>query len=90
MRFRPEILYASAGGEQQQMDLRPGLAGVPCPVLLMAGEQDPVTPIEDAEEIAAALPPGQLRFERFAGVGHGAWRDDPAACLRVLRDFITA
>lgn len=90
MLFRPEILFASAGGEQQQMDLRPGLAGVQCPVLLMAGEQDPVTPIEDAEEIAAALPPQWLRFVRFPGVGHGPWRDDPRRTEQVLRDFIGA
>ncbi len=88
MVFRPEILFASAGGEQQGMDLRGGLAGVQCPVLLMAGEQDPVTPIEDAEEIAAALPSSWLRFERFPGVGHGPWRDDPARTEAVLRDFI--
>lgn len=88
MQFRPEILFASAAGEQQAMDLRPGLAGVQCPVLLMAGEQDPVTPIEDAEEIAAALPPQWLRFVRFPGVGHGPWRDDPATTERVLREFI--
>jgi len=88
MVFRPEILFTSAGGEQQTMDLRPGLKAVQCPVLVMAGEQDPVTPIEDAEEIAAALPAQWVRFERFPGVGHGAWRDDPEGALRVLRTFI--
>jgi proline iminopeptidase len=25
----------------------------------------------------------------FAGVGHGAWRDDPDAAYAVLRRFIT-
>ncbi len=88
MQFHPEILFGWARGEQQHMDLRPGLAAVQCPVLLMAGEQDPVTPIEDAEEIFAALPPAWRQFARFPGVGHGAWRDDPEAALRVLRDFI--
>jgi pimeloyl-ACP methyl ester carboxylesterase len=47
------------------MDLRPGLAAVQCPVLVMAGDADPVTPIEDAEEIVAALPPQWVQFERF-------------------------
>jgi proline iminopeptidase len=70
------------------MDLRPGLSQVQCPVLLLAGEQDPVTPIEDAEEIAAALPADLLRFVRFPGVGHGPWRDDPETTARVLREFI--
>jgi proline iminopeptidase len=89
MRFRPEILFTHTRTELPGMDLRPGLAGVQCPVLVMAGEQDPVTPPEDAEEIVAALPAGRVRFERFAGVGHGPWRDDPDAAERVLRDFLT-
>ena len=35
------------------MDLLPGLAKVQCPVLVMAGELDPVTPLEDAREVGA-------------------------------------
>jgi proline iminopeptidase len=88
IQFRPEILFASAGGEQQAMDLRPGLQQVQCPVLLMAGEEDPVTPMADAEEIAAAIAPQWLRFERFANVGHGPWRDDPARTEQVLHEFL--
>jgi pimeloyl-ACP methyl ester carboxylesterase len=49
-----------------------------------------VTPIEDAQEIAAALPPQWVQFERFANAGHGAWRDDADAAFAVLRRFITA
>lgn len=88
--FYTDILFASAGGEQRTMDLRPGLAGAQCPVLVMAGDADPVTPIEDAQEIAAALPREWVQFERFANVGHGAWRDDPEAAFAVLRRFIAA
>lgn len=88
IQFRPEILFASAGGEQRTMNLRPGLSDVQCPVLLMAGDDDPVTPMADAEEIAAAIAPRWLRFERFANVGHGPWRDDPARTEQVLRSFL--
>ncbi|MCE4537361.1 alpha/beta hydrolase [Pelomonas sp. P7] len=88
MIFKPEILFAHTRGELRGMDLRPGLAGVQCPVLVMAGEDDPVTPPQDAEEIVAALPARCVQFERFAGVGHGAWRDDPQAAERVLRAFL--
>jgi pimeloyl-ACP methyl ester carboxylesterase len=84
------ILFASAGGEQQTMNLLPGLAVAACPVLLMAGEMDPVTPIEDTLDIAAALPPQHVQLARFAGCGHGVWRDDPDAAMAVLRRFITA
>jgi pimeloyl-ACP methyl ester carboxylesterase len=88
MQFRPEILFEHTRTELPSMDLRPGLAGVQCPVLVMAGEDDPVTPLEDAEEIVAALPSRWVQFERFPGVGHGAWRDDPEAAERVLRRFL--
>jgi proline iminopeptidase len=82
------ILFASAGGEQQTMQLLPGLAAVRCPVLVMAGEDDPVTPIEDACEIAAAIPAPWARLVSFPRVGHGAWRDAPAAAMDAIRAFI--
>jgi pimeloyl-ACP methyl ester carboxylesterase len=88
--FNTDILFASAGGEQRTMNLLPGLSRALCPVLVMAGDDDPVTPIEDAEEIVAALPSQWVQFERFANVGHGAWRDDADAALAVLRRFISA
>jgi pimeloyl-ACP methyl ester carboxylesterase len=88
--FNTDILFASAAGEQRTMNLLPGLARAQCPVLVMAGDADPVTPIEDAEEIVAALPPQWVQFERFANVGHGAWRDNADAAFAVLRRFITA
>ena len=86
--FNTDVLFASARGEQRTMNLLPGLARAQCPVLVMAGDADPVTPIEDALDIVAALPPQWVRFERFANVGHGAWRDDAEAAFSVLRRFI--
>jgi pimeloyl-ACP methyl ester carboxylesterase len=88
--FNTDILFAWAAGEQRTMNLLPGLALAQCPVLVMAGDADPVTPIEDAQDIAAALPPQWVQFERFANVGHGAWRDDAQAAFVVLRRFIAA
>jgi pimeloyl-ACP methyl ester carboxylesterase len=86
--FNEEILYASASGEQQHMQLLPGLAHVCCPVLVMAGEQDPVTPLADAQDIAAAIPAPCGRLVTFANAGHGAWRDEPDAAMATLREFI--
>jgi proline iminopeptidase len=87
--FNEEILFTSASGEQQTMQLLPGLAQVQCPVLVMVGEQDPVTPLQDALDIAAAIPAPWGRLVRFANAGHGAWRDEPEAAMAVLRQFIT-
>ena len=86
--FNEAILFASAAGEQQTMDLLPGLAAAQCPVLVMAGDEDPVCPLEDAQDIAAALPARWSRLARFAHAGHGAWRDQPDAAFAALRGFI--
>jgi pimeloyl-ACP methyl ester carboxylesterase len=59
-------------------------------VLVLGGELDPVCPIAGSEEIAAALPSDVVRFERFAGCGHGVFRDDPRRSMAILREFITA
>lgn len=85
-----EILFHTARHEMPTMNLRPGLANVQCPVLVMHGDADPVTPIEDAEEIMAALPPQWAHFARFAGAGHGPWRDQPDAALAAIRTFVRA
>ena len=89
-RMNTDILLHFAGGEIQTMDLAPGLARAQCPVLVMAGEADPITTIEDAQEIVDALPPQHVQFAPFADVGHGAWRDDPQGAFAVLRRFVTS
>jgi len=87
--FNLDILLHFAGGEIRTMQLAPGLARAQCPVLVMAGDADPICPLEDAKEIVAALPQHLVQFAHFANVGHGAWRDDPDAAFAVLRRFIT-
>ena len=86
--FNEDILFTSAGGEQQTMNLLPGLAHAQCPVLVMAGALDPVCPLEDSQDIAAALPPGLTGLAVFERSGHGAWRDEPDAAFARLREFI--
>ena len=48
-----------------------------CPTLVLGGEDDPICPIDDQADIAAALPRELVRFARFPGCGHGIFRDDP-------------
>lgn len=88
--YNLDVLFASASGEQRTMNLLPGLAQARCPVLVMVGEQDPVCPLADAQDIAAALPAQWMQFRSFPNVGHGAWRDDPDAAFAELRRFILA
>ena len=74
--------------EQGRMDFREKLAGLTCPVLVMAGEEDPITPIVFSERIVAALPPEQVRFERIPDAGHGVVGDAPVRAIEALREFI--
>jgi proline iminopeptidase len=77
-----------AGDEFGRMDFRSALARVSCPTLVMAGDSDPITPMAFSETIVACLPPGLVRFERFADCGHGVVRDCPERHFAVLREFI--
>lgn len=89
-RMSVDVMLHFLGGEGRTMNLLPGLANVRCPTLVLGGELDPVCPIELQAEIAAALPPEHVRFERFAGCGHGVFRDDPARGFALIREFIQA
>jgi proline iminopeptidase len=85
-----EVLFDFARGEQRRMDLFPLLPQIVAPTLVLGGEEDPVCPIEDQVAIAAALAPGVGRLERFAGCGHGVFRDDPTRAFALIREFIGA
>jgi proline iminopeptidase len=85
-----DVMHAFGAGECRRFDLLPALSRVRCPTLVMAGEDDPITPIGDSEDIVAALPPGLTRFERFTGAGHGVYRDAPERAFSLLREFVCA
>ena len=85
-----ELLAHFVTGEQMRFDELPSLGRVRAPVLVLAGELDPVCTMAASEEIVAALPAELVRFERFDDCGHGVFRDDPDRAFAVLRDFITA
>ena len=69
-------------------DLLPEMAGISCPTLILTGDDDPICPTEDADDMLAALRTGIGRLERFEHCGHGVWRDHPDRALQVLREFI--
>jgi proline iminopeptidase len=82
--------YLAPGGEAQRLDLLPELRKVRCPTLVIGGEDDPVVPIEDMVDIAAALRPQLARFERIADCGHGPFFDQPERTLALIREFLLA
>jgi proline iminopeptidase len=68
-------------------DLRPGLAKVHCPTLIVHGRQDAI-PETVAYEIRAALPQAELRFVEKSG--HMPWLEQPEATFALLRTFLAA
>lgn len=82
------VRFNGPGNEQGRMDFRAALADIRCPVLVMAGEEDPIMPIAFSEAIASSLAPGLVRFERFADCGHSLVADDPERAFALIRDFI--
>lgn len=84
------LAFHAPGGIWHRTNLLPDLHRIRCPTLILAGEEDPVTPLEDALEVAAALPAALVRLERFPGCAHGPWRDDPVRVLAAIREFLLA
>jgi pimeloyl-ACP methyl ester carboxylesterase len=84
----PDLAHFFFGGELKTLNLLPHLSRIRCPTLVIGGEHDPVTTIQDAEDIAAAMPPNLVRFERFRDAGQGVYRDRPEEYFKLLREFI--
>lgn len=86
--LRPDVSEHFFRGEILQFDLTDRVREIRCPVLLLAGELDPIVTIADAEELAAALPQNRLRFERFSDAGHLLDVEQPDAVLALVHDFV--
>lgn len=84
------IRFNGPRNEQGRMDFRSGLQRIRCPVLILAGDQDPIMPMSFSETVAQCLPSHLVRLERFAGCGHGVQMDDPERAFGLLREFILA
>jgi proline iminopeptidase len=88
---RSDVLFwfTRPEGESHSFNLFPDLNRIQCPTLVLGGEDDPMHPIESQADIAAALPPDLVQFERFADCGHAVMPDAPERTIAVIRDFIT-
>jgi pimeloyl-ACP methyl ester carboxylesterase len=87
---RSDVLlwFTRPEGESHSFNLLPDLHRIRCPSLVLGGEDDPMHPIESQADIAAALPPHLVQFERFANCGHAVMPDAPERTTAVIRDFI--
>jgi pimeloyl-ACP methyl ester carboxylesterase len=67
-RCTPEGVAACQGAMAARPDSTPMLASIAVPALVVVGELDAVTPVEEAQRMAAAIP--AARCEVIPGVGH--------------------
>ena len=58
------------------------------PVLILAGEDDPVCPLPIAEDLAQRLPADTTRLVRLPGARHTIFRDRPDIAFPAVEDFI--
>lgn len=80
--------FSLPGCEIHTMDFRTTLHCIDCPVLVLGGAEDPITPPHLSQEILSALRPGIGTLQIFEDCGHGAFRDKPAQVFDVIRDFL--
>jgi pimeloyl-ACP methyl ester carboxylesterase len=82
LRAGAEALIRQNEAVMARPDLRAQLPGIACPVLVMVGEADQLTPPEHAREIAAAVP--GARLEVLPGAGHMLSWEQPARVNALL------
>lgn len=82
------ISFNGPNNEQGRMDFRADLAQIKCPVLILAGDRDPIMPMVFSETIASSTPKEFVQFERFLECGHGVFADAAEGALSKIREFI--
>jgi proline iminopeptidase len=84
----PEALNRAfgPGGFLQSYDLRPELAAITAPALILAGRHDWICPPEFSEEIHRLIPGSDLRV--FEESSHSIRADEPQALLDAIAGFV--
>ncbi len=85
-RAGPEALIRQNEAVMARPDLRPRLPGLACPVLVMVGEADGLTPPAHAREIADSV--SGARLEIVPGAGHLLSWEQPARVNALLGGWI--
>ena len=79
-------VFQAACAALAELDLRPELARVKIPVLVLVGEHDEATPPPMSRELAAALPDARLKI--IAGCAHVPQLQAPDVFLDAIGDFM--
>ena len=82
-----EALVADLAAMRDRPDSTPLLADIRVPVLVIVGDQDPITPPADSQAMAAAIPGAQL--VTISGAAHMTPVEQPDQVNRALQDFFS-
>jgi 3-oxoadipate enol-lactonase len=80
-------VFCAACDALAELDLRPRLAVVKVPVLVLVGEHDEATPPPMSHELAAGLPDARLKI--IAGCAHVPQLQAPDMFLEAIGDFLS-
>jgi proline iminopeptidase len=83
---RPGVTEHFLRHEYLQCDYREQVSLIRCPTLLLAGELDPISPIQEIEDMASRMRPGLARVVRFPDAGHGVGGQPNV--IELVRDFV--
>jgi proline iminopeptidase len=84
--YNVEALNRAFGGFLRTFDLRPELARITAPTLVLAGRHDWICPPEFSEEIARLIPRAELRI--FEESSHSIRADEPQALIDAIKGFV--
>ena len=87
MRWNLELAGHWYAGEGRTVDLRPDLAALRAPTLVLVGERDPQHPLASMLEAVEALPPELTEIRRYPDAHHSPMRDAPES-LDAIREFV--
>lgn len=84
----PQVFLEQLSAQHSRTDLRPSLPAITCPVLVLAGADDALAPVEAHQEIVDGVAHGELGV--IAGAGHLSPLEQPAEVSRRLREWFCA
>lgn len=87
----PRIWFLGIAGilsSLEGLDLTPDLPRIQCPVLIVAGEEDRMFPLEHSQTLAAGIP--RARLTVLPGGSHGMVIERPGEVAEILREFLAS
>lgn len=82
----PHGIAAALAGMADRPDARDGLAKIDVPTLVLVGEDDQISPADEMQQVASAIP--NARFEVIPCAGHLAPLENPEAVNAALRGLL--